>query len=70
MNKLRDYFLVPSVSEEVELDAEVSVIFQIYKKKLDNGMICSLQFKSKDESCTIPPSEFLNLMSINYRLVQ
>ena len=30
MNKLRDYFLVPSVSEEVELDEKV-VIFQTYK---------------------------------------
>ena len=42
MNKLRDYFLVPSVSEEVELDEKFSVIFQTYKK-----LIGELQNASK-----------------------
>ena len=52
MNKLRDYFLVPSVSEEVELnEAEVSVYGFIStgarKKFLDNLNDMRLQFKSK-----------------------
>ena len=52
MNKLRDYFLVPSVSEEVELnEAEVSVFGFIStgarKKFLDNLNDMRLQFTSK-----------------------
>ena len=52
MNKMRDYLLVPSVSEEVELnEAEVSVYGFIStgarKKFLDNLNDMRLQFKSK-----------------------
>ncbi len=52
MNKMRDYLLVPSVSEETELnEAEVSVYGFIStgerKKFLDNLKSMRLQFKSK-----------------------
>ena len=52
MNKMRDYLLVPSVSEEVELnEAEVSVFGFIStgarKKFLDDLKSMRLQFKSK-----------------------
>ena len=72
MNKLRDYFLVPSVSEEVELnEAEVSVYGFIStgarKKFLDNLNDMRLQFKSKVMNLPqpAPPSGVLNLMQIN-----
>ena len=59
MNKLRDYFLVPSVSEEVELnEAEVNVYGFIStgerKKFLDNLKSMRLQFKSKVMNLPVP----------------
>ena len=59
MNKMRDYLLVPSVSEEVELnEAEVSVFGFIStgarKKFLDDLKSMRLQFKSKVMNLPVP----------------
>ena len=78
MNKMRDYLLVPSVSEEVELNEAVVSVYGFIstgerKKFLDNLKSMRLQFKSKVMNLPQPnlhPLEFLNLMQINQLLKQ
>ncbi len=72
MNKMRDYLLVPSVSEEVELNEAVVSVYGFIstgerKKFLDNLKSMRLQFKSKVMNLPqpAPPSGVLNLMQIN-----
>ena len=59
MNKMRDYLLVPSVSEEVELNEAVVSVYGFIstgerKKFLDNLKSMRLQFKSKVMNLPVP----------------